>query len=342
MFENCTLLITGGTGSFGNAVLEKFLNTEIEEIRIFSRDEKKQTDMRIKYNNEKVNFIIGDVRNYESIYNATKGVDYIFHAAALKQVPVCEFNPMEAVRTNVLGTYNTLNAAIENKVKKVIVLSTDKAVYPVSAMGQTKALMEKLTIAKARSQGNKNPIFCCTRYGNLIKSRGSVIPLFVHQVKTGQPITITDPQMTRFLRSLEEAVNLVLYAFQNGEQGDTFVHKAPAVTMLDLALAVQEIFNPKAEIKNIGMRHGEKLHEAFVTQEEMARSEETEHYYRIKADVRDLNYSKVQDEKLMLASHYKACDSENARRLTVDEIKELLLSLDIVKNALESQGEEGI
>ena len=303
---------------------------------------KKQTDMRIKYNNEKINFIIGDVRDYESIYHAANGVDYIFHAAALKQVPVCEFNPIEAVRTNVLGTYNTLNAAIENKVKKLIALSTDKAVYPVSAMGETKALMEKLTIAKARTLGDRNPILCCTRYGNLIKSRGSVIPLFIHQIKSEKPITITDPQMTRFLMSLDEAVNLVLYAFQNGEQGDTFVHKAPAVTMLDLATAIKEIFNPKAEIKIIGMRHGEKLHEAFVTQEEMTRAEETQHYYRIKADIRDLNYSKVQGDSLMLASHCNSCNSENAKRLTVQEIKELLLSLDIVKNALDSQGEEGV
>jgi len=281
MFKGKTLLITGGTGSFGNAVLERFLNTEVKEIRIFSRDEKKQEDMRLRLKSNKVKFYIGDVRDYESVDSALKGVDYIFHAAALKQVPSCEFYPMEAVKTNILGTENVLNAALNNKVKKVIVLSTDKAVYPINAMGTSKAMMEKLMVAKSRTVDEHITILCSTRYGNVIASRGSVIPLFINQIKSGQPLTVTDSNMTRFMMSLDSAVDLVLYAFKHARQGDMFVKKAPACTIGDLALAIKELFNAKNEIKIIGTRHGEKLYETLLTREEMVKAEDCGDYFRI-------------------------------------------------------------
>ncbi|MBU4349455.1 polysaccharide biosynthesis protein, partial [bacterium] len=292
MFKDKTLLVTGGTGSFGNAVLERFLNTEIKEIRIFSRDEKKQEDMRLRLKSDKVKFYIGDVREYESIDSALKGVDFVFHAAALKQVPSCEFYPMQAVKTNILGTENVLNAALNNKVKKVIILSTDKAVYPINAMGASKALMEKLMVAKSRTVDKHITILCGTRYGNVIASRGSVIPLFINQIKSGQPLTVTDSNMTRFMMSLDSAVDLVLYAFKHAQQGDMFVKKAPACTIGDLALAIKELFNAKNEIKIIGTRHGEKLFETLLTREEMVKAEDCGDYFRISADMRDLNYNK--------------------------------------------------
>jgi UDP-glucose 4-epimerase len=292
LFENKTLLITGGTGSFGNAVLKRFLHTNIKEIRVFSRDEKKQEDMRIEMANNKIKFYIGDVRNYDSINGALDNVDYIFHAAALKQVPSCEFYPMEAVRTNVLGTENVLNAAHANNVKKVICLSTDKAVYPINAMGISKALMEKLMVAKARMSCDQKTTYIGTRYGNVMASRGSVIPLFIKQIRMGQSLTITDPNMTRFLMSLEDAVDLVLYGFNNARQGDIFVQKAPASTILDLAIALKELFNASNEIKIIGTRHGEKLYETLLTREEMSKAEDMGDYFRIVQDERDLNYGK--------------------------------------------------
>ncbi len=292
MFNGKTLLITGGTGSFGNAVLRRFLHSDIGEIRIFSRDEKKQEDLRIKLKNDKVKFYIGDVRDYNSIKFATEGVDYVFHAAALKQVPSCEFYPMEAVRTNVLGAENVLNAAIPNNVKKVIFLSTDKAVYPINAMGLSKALMEKLMVAKARMTDPNKTVLCATRYGNVMASRGSVIPLFVQQIKEGKPLTITDPNMTRFLMSIEDAVDLVLFAYNNARQGDIFVQKAPASTIGDLAAATKEIFGKDNEVRIIGTRHGEKLYETLVTREELAKAEDLGNYYRMSIDDRDLNYNK--------------------------------------------------
>ncbi len=332
MFTDKILLITGGTGSFGNEVLNRFLQSGVKEIRIFSRDEKKQTDMRIHYNNEKIKFIIGDVRNYESIYYATKGVDYIFHAAALKQVPSCEFYPIEAVQTNILGANNVLNAAVENKVKKVIVLSTDKAVYPINAMGLSKAMMEKLVIAKSRTIENNETVLCCVRYGNVIASRGSVIPLFVEQINNGEDLTITDPNMTRFLMTLDDAVNLVTLAFEYGKQGEIFVQKAPAATIHDIATVIKEIFNSNAKLKVIGVRHGEKLHETLVTREERARAEEKEKNFIIKPDNRDLNYKKsIEDEKIILSNHTEY-NSYNTRRLNTEEIKELLLRFDFIKN----------
>lgn len=327
MFTGKTLLITGGTGSFGNAVLRRFLNTEIKEIRIFSRDEKKQDDMRKLLKNDKVKFYIGDVRNFDSIYDALVGVDYVFHAAALKQVPSCEFYPMEAVRTNVLGTENVLNAAIARKVKKVIVLSTDKAVYPINAMGISKAMMEKVMVAKSRTIDDDGTVFCGTRYGNVMASRGSVIPLFIDQIKKEEPITITDPDMTRFLMSLDDAVNLVLYAFQHGSQGDIFVQKAPASTIYDLAVALKEMFHGSNEIKIIGTRHGEKQHETLLTREEMVKATDLELYYRIPADNRNLNYDKFfseGQEKISLSQEY---NSFNTQRLNVEQIKELLSNL---------------
>ena len=335
MFKNKTLLITGGTGSFGNAVVSKFLNTDIGEIRVFSRDEKKQHDMRLKYNNDKLKFYIGDVRSYESIRTATRGVDYIFSAAALKQVPSCEFYPVEAVRTNILGTENTLNAAIENLVGRVIVLSTDKAVYPINAMGMSKALMEKVTVATSRNVVGGGPVMCNTRYGNVMASRGSVIPLFVEQAKAGAPITITDPDMTRFMMSLSDAVELVLYAFNHEQQGDTFVQKAPASTILTLVEAIRKIFNASNEVVVIGTRHGEKKHEALLSKEEMVKSEDLGDYYRVPPDSRDLNYAQYfeQGDKVLTAeSDYT---SENTRRLDVDEMIELLLKLDFIKSELE-------
>ena len=337
MFKGKKLLITGGTGTFGNAVLNKFLHTDIEEIRIFSRDEKKQYDMRTALMNEKVKFYIGDVRNYESIGSALYGVDYVFHAAALKQVPSCEFYPMEAVRTNILGTENVLNAAIKNHVKKVIVLSTDKAVYPINAMGISKAMLEKLMVAKARTLSDSGTILCGTRYGNVMASRGSVIPLFVEQIKEGKPITVTDPQMTRFLMSIEDALDLVLYAYEYGQQGDILVQKAPAVTIGELALAVKELFQADNEIKIIGTRHGEKLYETLLTREEMIQAEDQGGYYRIPADQRDLNYNKYFIEGQEQLSYQEDYHSHNTRRLKVPEIKEMLLTLDYIQQQLGSR-----
>ena len=334
MFKDKILLITGGTGSFGNAVLDRFLNTNIKEIRIFSRDEKKQEDMRLRLKNDKVKFYIGDVRDYESIDSALKGVDYVFHAAALKQVPSCEFYPMEAVRTNILGTENVLNAAINNKVKKVIVLSTDKAVYPINVMGTSKAMMEKLMVAKSRTVYGGATILCGTRYGNVIASRGSVIPLFINQIKSGQPLTVTDPKMTRFMMSLDSAVDLVLYAFKHARQGDMFVKKSPACTIGDLVFAIKELFKAKNEIKIIGTRHGEKLYETLLTREEMAKVEDCGDYFRILADTRDLNYNKYFIEGEPEVSVKEDYNSHNTKRLKVKEIKEILLKIDYIQAEL--------
>lgn len=334
MFEGKTLLITGGTGSFGNAVLKRFLDTDIAEIRIFSRDEKKQEDLRKKYNNDKLKFYIGDVRNLEGVREAVKGVDYLFHAAALKQVPSCEFFPMEAVRTNVIGTDNVLTAAIDAEVKKVICLSTDKAAYPINAMGTSKAMMEKVVMAKSRNVDPSKTIICCTRYGNVMASRGSVIPLFVDQIKAGKPITITDPAMTRFLMNLDEAVDLVLFAFKNAKQGDLFVQKSPASTIADLAQALKELLNVNTEVKVIGTRHGEKAHETLLTREERAKSEDLPGYYRIPADTRDLNYEKYFVEGDHTVEQVVEYNSENTTRLDVKGVKEKLLTVDFVKDQL--------
>ncbi len=331
MFKDKVLLITGGTGSFGNAVLKKFLDSDLKEIRIFSRDEKKQDDMRKKYNNSKLKFYIGDVRDYNSIADAMDGVDFVFHAAALKQVPSCEFFPLQAVQTNIIGTENVLDAAIAKKVKKVIVLSTDKAAYPINAMGMSKALMEKVAIAKGRNIGENGTIICRTRYGNVMASRGSVIPLFLEQIKNGEPLTITNPDMTRFMMTLDDAVELVVYAFENGKQGDLFVQKAPAATIDVLAKAVKELTNSDNPIKNIGTRHGEKLYEVLVTKEEMLSAEDLGEYFRIPADNRDLNYNKYEihgDKKIDEAKEY---NSHNTTRLDVKEMKKLLLKLDLFK-----------
>jgi UDP-N-acetylglucosamine 4,6-dehydratase len=333
-FKEKTLLITGGTGSFGNAVLDKFLNTDIKEIRIFSRDEKKQDDMRHLYNNNKIKFYIGDVRDIDSLNSAMRGVDYVFSAAALKQVPSCEFYPLEAVKTNVYGTSNTIDAAINNGVKRVVVLSTDKAVYPINAMGMSKAMMEKVMVAKSRNLQTTNSILTATRYGNVMASRGSVIPLFTNLIKKKMPITITDPEMTRFMMSLPDAVDLVLFAFNNGNQGDTFVQKAPAATILTLAESLQEIFNSKSEIRIIGTRHGEKLHEALLSREEFLKSEDMGDYYRIKADTRDLNYAKYFEEGDQEITKLKDYTSENTTRLTKDKMIEMLLKLDFIQNEL--------
>ena len=334
MFKDKILLITGGTGSFGNAVLRRFLNTEVKEIRIFSRDEKKQEDMRIRLKNDKVKFYIGDVRDYESVDSALKGVDYIFHAAALKQVPSCEFYPMQAVKTNILGTENVLNAALNNKVKKVIVLSTDKAVYPINAMGISKAMMEKLMVAKSRTADKNKTVLCGTRYGNVIASRGSVIPLFINQIKNGQSLTVTDPNMTRFMMSLDSAVDLVLYAFKHSRQGNMFVKRAPACTIGDLALAIKELFNAKNEIKIIGTRHGEKLYETLLTREEIAKAEDCGDYFRISADTRDLNYNKYFIEGESKVSVQEDYNSHNTKRLNVKEIKKILLKIDYIQAEL--------
>jgi UDP-glucose 4-epimerase len=336
MFKGKTLLITGGTGSFGNAVLNRFLHTDIKEIRIFSRDEKKQEDMRIRLKNDKVKFYIGDVRDYNSVNFAMPGVDYIFHAAALKQVPSCEFYPMEAVRTNILGTENVLNAAVANKVRRVIVLSTDKAVYPINAMGLTKALLEKVMIAKSRTITDSETILCGTRYGNVMASRGSVIPLFIDQILNNKPLTITDPNMTRFLMSLDNAVDLVLYAFQHGKQGDIFIQKSPASTIGDLAKALIEVFNAKNEIKVIGTRHGEKLYETLVMREEMVKAVDLGDYYRVPADNRDLNYNKYFIEGEVKVSEQEDYNSHNTRRLDVEGVKKLLLSLEEIQDALKT------
>jgi len=334
MFKNKVLMITGGTGSFGHVVLKRFLSTDVQEIRIFSRDEKKQEDMRIKFNNDKLKFYIGDVRGYDSIYQAMKGVDYVFHAAALKQVPSCEFYPMEALRTNVIGTENVMNAATANKVKRMVLLSTDKAVYPINAMGISKAMAEKFMVAKSRLQSDGETVFCATRYGNVMASRGSVIPLFVSQLKEGRPLTLTDPNMTRFLMSLEDSVDLVLYAFEHGEQGDIFVQKAPSSTVADLAQAVKEIFNKDNEVNVIGTRHGEKLYESLISREEMAHAFDMGDYYRIPADNRNLNYAKYFSEGEEEISKLNDYTSHNTRRLNVEQVKLLLLELDYIKGAL--------
>jgi UDP-N-acetylglucosamine 4,6-dehydratase/5-epimerase len=333
---NKTLLITGGTGSFGNAVLRRFLvSEEISEIRIFSRDEKKQDDMRNLYKNDKIKFYIGDVRDRRSIDLAIQGVDFIFHAAALKQVPSCEFFPMEAVRTNVIGCENVLDSAVEFGVKRVIVLSTDKAVYPINAMGLTKALSEKVMVAKSRNLNGTGTVLCGTRYGNVMASRGSVIPLFIEQIKKGQPITITDPEMTRFMMSLSDAVNLVMYAFEHGVNGDIFVQKSPASTIEILARALIELFDAKNEIRTIGTRHGEKLYETLVNREEMVKAENLEHYYRIPADTRDLNYAKYFSEGQSQVSQVEEYTSHNTHRLDLEETKKLLLTLEEVRELLE-------
>jgi UDP-N-acetylglucosamine 4,6-dehydratase len=334
MLDDSVLLITGGTGSFGNTVVKRFLKTNVREIRIFSRDEKKQEDMRLGLNDPKLRFYIGDVRDYESVHQAMRGVDYVFHAAALKQVPSCEFYPMEAVRTNVMGTENVLNAATANQVKRVVVLSTDKAVYPINAMGISKAMAEKLMVAKARMQQPGDTVFCATRYGNVMASRGSVIPLFVSQLKASQPITVTDPNMTRFLMSLEDSVDLVMYAFLQGQQGDIFVHQAVASTVGDLAQALKEIFNIGVQTRVIGTRHGEKLYESLISREEMAHAINLGEYYRIPADNRDLNYAKYFSEGEERISGLDDYTSHNTRRLNVKETKELLLTLDFIKDAI--------
>jgi UDP-glucose 4-epimerase len=331
MFDDSVLMITGGTGSFGAAVLNRFLNTDVREIRIFSRDEKKQEDMRIALNNKKLKFFIGDVRNESSITQAMKGVDYVFHAAALKQVPSCEFYPMEAVRTNIIGTDNVLNAASISGVQRVVVLSTDKAVYPINAMGVSKAMAEKIMVARSRSQSEGETVYCATRYGNVMASRGSVIPLFVSQIKTGKPLTVTDPNMTRFLMSLEESVDLVLYAYANAEQGDIFVQKAPSSTIGDLAQALQELFDRQVGVSVIGTRHGEKPYESLISREEMAHAQDLGQYYRIPADNRDLNYAKYFNEGEEKISIFEDYTSHNTSRLNVSQIKKLLLTLDYIK-----------
>jgi len=334
MFKNKILLITGGTGSFGNAVLNRFLDTDIKEIRVFSRDEKKQDDMRKELNNDKVKFFIGDIRDYSSIASAMHGVDYVFHAAALKQVPSCEFFPMEAVRTNVIGTENVLEAAISHGVKKVICLSTDKAVYPINAMGISKAMMEKVMVAKSLKVSQDQTLICGTRYGNVMCSRGSVIPLFMQQLKSGKALTITDPMMTRYLMSLEEAVELVLFAFEHAQAGDIFVQKAPASTIGDLATALTELFEVKKDINIIGTRHGEKLYETLLTREEMAHAEDLGDYYRIPADNRDLNYDKYFIDGSETISQGWEYTSHNTKQLTIPEIKRLLLELEDVQHEL--------
>jgi len=334
MFDNKVLMITGGTGSFGNTVLKRFLDTAVREIRIFSRDEKKQEDMRIALGNDKVKFYIGDVRDYNSLKQAMVGVDYIFHAAALKQVPSCEFYPMEAVRTNVVGTENVLNAAIDSGVTRVVVLSTDKAVYPINAMGISKAMAEKLAVAKSRSVPEGGTVICTTRYGNVMASRGSVIPLFAEQLRSGEPLTVTDPKMTRFLMSLEDSVDLVLHAFEHGQQGDIFIQKAPASTVEDLAQALKELFGKANDIKVIGTRHGEKLYESLVSREEMAKSEDMGRYYRIPADNRDLNYKKYFVEGEERINEFDDYTSHNTHRLDVPGVLEVLKKLDYIQEQL--------
>jgi len=337
MFDHKTLLITGGTGTFGNAVLKRFLDTGISEIRIFSRDEKKQEDMRLSYNNPKLKFYIGDVRDHDSILPALDGVDYVFHAAALKQVPSCEFYPLEALRTNALGAENVLNAAMSRRVERVIVLSTDKSVYPINAMGLSKALMEKLMVAKARLSRPGSTILCGTRYGNVMASRGSIIPLFIQQVKDGQPLTVTDPNMTRFMMSIDDAVDLVLFAFQNGGPGDIFVQKAPAATIETLARAMKKIFDAPNPVRVIGTRHGEKLFETLLTREEKVKAEDLGGYFRVPADNRDLNYNVYFAEGQESVSHEEDYNSHNTRRLDVDEMASMLLKLDLVQEELASR-----
>ena len=334
MFADNVLMITGGTGSFGNAVLSRFLDTEVREIRIFSRDEKKQEDMRVSLNNSKLKFYIGDVRNYDSIAEAMHGVDFVFHAAALKQVPSCEFYPMEAVRTNILGAENVMNAALASGVKRMVVLSTDKAVYPINAMGLSKAMMEKLMVAKARMRREGKTVLCATRYGNVMASRGSVIPLFIEQIRAGQALTITDPNMTRFLMSLEDSVDLVLHAFSHGNQGDIFVQKASASTVADLAYALREICESSCDVRVIGTRHGEKLYESLLSRDEMARAEESERYFRVPSDDRDLNYNKYFVEGEPKVSALEDYTSHNTERLDVAGVKAVLMNLKIVQDAL--------
>ena len=331
MFNNKVLMITGGTGSFGRKVLKRFLSTDVSEIRIFSRDEKKQEEMRTKYNTNRLKFYLGDVRDYNSIHQAMKDVNYVFHAAALKQVPSCEFYPLEAVKTNILGAENVMNAAIANNVERVVVLSTDKAVYPINAMGMSKALMEKCMIAKARTKNKGETIFCATRYGNVMASRGSVIPLFISQIKKKGIITVTDPKMTRFLMSLDSSVDLVLYAYQNGEQGAIYVQKAPASTVENLVQALKEIFNSEASVKIIGTRHGEKLYESLISREEMARAIDLKEYYMIPADNRDLNYAKYMSEGEKSISQLNDYTSHNTEQLDIKQLKNILLDLDYIK-----------
>jgi UDP-N-acetylglucosamine 4,6-dehydratase/5-epimerase len=335
MFTNKTLLITGGTGSFGNAVLKGFLNSDLKEIRIFSRDEKKQEDMRVSYKNDKLNFIIGDIRDFDKINSAMKGVDYVFHAAALKQVPSCEFYPLEAIKTNIIGAENVLEATANNDVKKTVVLSTDKAVYPINAMGMTKALMEKLAISKARDPRliKNEGVICATRYGNVMCSRGSIIPLFIQQIKAGLPLTITEPRMTRFMMTLEQSVELVMFAFKNANPGDIFVQKAPAATIETLAIALKEIFNAKNELQIIGARHAEKMYETLCGKEEMSKAIDLGGFFQIPADFRDLNYTKyIQTDGHKLID--KEYNSDNTKLLNIEELKVLLLSLDTVKKEL--------
>jgi UDP-N-acetylglucosamine 4,6-dehydratase len=341
MFSGKVLLITGGTGSFGNAVLRRFLKTEIAEIRIFSRDEKKQDDMRHRYGESKIKFYIGDVRNPDGLRDAMEGVDYVFHAAALKQVPSCEFYPMEAIRTNALGADNMLTAAIRAEVKNVVVLSSDKAAYPINAMGMSKGLMEKITIARSRVASDRGCTLCVTRYGNVMASRGSVIPLFVDQIRKGQPLTVTDPRMTRFMMSLDDAVDLVVYAFQHGCPGDLFVQKAPGATIGTLAQAVRRVFGADNPIEVIGTRHGEKLYETLLTREEMARALDLGSYFRVPADVRDLNYAKYFSEGESRVAEVHDYHSHNTRRLDVDELVELLLKLPYIQEELSRRPREG-
>jgi len=336
MFSDKILLITGGTGSFGQTLVDRFLETDVGEIRIFSRDEKKQEDMRINLQSDKLMFYLGDVRDRRSISNAMKGFDFVFHAAALKQVPSCEFYPMEAVATNILGTENVLEIAAENGVKKAILLSTDKAVYPINAMGLSKAMAEKVMLSRSRSQSPGETIFCATRYGNVMASRGSVIPLFVEQIMAKKPLTITDPNMTRFLMSLDESVDLVLHAYKNGEQGDVFVQKAPAVTIGDLATALEEILGGESGIRVIGTRHGEKLYESLISREEMIRASDNGKYFRISADIRDLNYAKYFNQGDIKLSQFEDYTSHNTTRLTVAQTKEKLTDLDYIKGYIDA------
>jgi UDP-N-acetylglucosamine 4,6-dehydratase len=334
MFKDKTLLISGGTGSFGNAVLQYFLNSDFSEIRIFSRDEKKQEDMRIALKNDKVKFYIGDVRNYDSVHDALRGVDYVFHAAALKQVPSCEFYPMEAVRTNILGAENVMRASIANGIKRCVVLSTDKAVYPINAMGISKAMMEKVMVANSRLCDPGKTVLCATRYGNVMASRGSVIPLFLDQLQKGLPLTVTDPNMTRFLMTLDESVDLVMYAFEHAVPGDIFVQKSPASTVGDLAQAMRELLGVNNEVKVIGTRHGEKLYESLISREEMARAQDMGSYYRIPADSRDLNYNKYFIEGQEDMSLFDDYTSHNTVRLDIEGVKQTLLKLDIIRDAI--------
>tara|TARA_B100001029_G_scaffold116456_1_gene96494 strand:- start:10779 stop:11798 length:1020 start_codon:yes stop_codon:yes gene_type:complete len=334
LFKDKKLLITGGTGSFGNAVLKKFISSDFSELRIFSRDEKKQNDMRLEHLDDRVKFFLGDVRDYESIHSAMEGVDFVFHAAALKQVPSCEFFPLEAVKTNIIGANNALTAAIKNDVKRVIVLSTDKAVYPINVMGMTKAMMEKIMISNARKLEGTNTKICATRYGNVMASRGSVIPLFTEQIKAGKPITITNPDMTRFLMSLEDSVNLVLHAFSNMENGDIFVQKSPASTIQDLALALMKIFKKESEIKIIGTRHGEKIYETLLGTEERSKAEEQDNFFRAPMDARNLNYDEFFEKGDLGLKDYEEYNSHNTVRLNVDEIVDLLLKLPYIQENL--------